>query len=138
MTPGEVVDLATQNAPRQTVFDRQYGSREVLTLLAEKWVTLVLYALAEGTKRHGELRREIPGISQKMLTQTLRRLERDGLVARTLYPEVPPHVDYALTPLGQTLGALVCAICDWAVAHYPEIEAARATYDRQPQRTGER
>jgi DNA-binding HxlR family transcriptional regulator len=130
--------MATQDDAPRTVFDRQYGSREVLALLAEKWVTMVLYALAGGTKRHGELRREIAGISQKMLTETLRRLERDGLVARTQYPQVPPRVDYALTPLGQTLGTLVGAICEWATAHYHEIEAARTAYDRQPRRTGER
>jgi DNA-binding HxlR family transcriptional regulator len=82
--------MATQDDAPQTVFDRQYGSRAVLALLAEKWTTMVLFVLAGGTKRHGELRREIAGISQKMLTQTLRRLERNGLVARTLYPQVPP------------------------------------------------
>ncbi len=127
--------MATQVEAPRTVFDRQYGSRSVLTLLAEKWTTMVLFALAGGTKRHGELRREISGISQKMLTQTLRRLERDGLVARTLYPQVPPRVEYSLTPLGQTLGALVCAICDWAAVHYGEIEAARCAYDAQKPET---
>lgn len=130
--------MATQDDAPQTVFDRQYSSRAVLALLAEKWTTLVLYALAGGTKRHGELRHEIAEISQKMLTQTLRRLERDGLVARTMYPQVPPRVEYALTPLGQTLGTLVCAICDWAAVHYEEIEAARTAYDRQHRRTDER
>ena len=121
--------MATDGGWRPALSERHDGSREVLTLLAEKWTAFVLYALAGGTKRHGQLRREIAGISQKMLTQTLRRLERDGLVARTMYPQVPPRVEYALTPLGQTLGALVCAICDWAAAHYAEIEAARRAHD---------
>jgi DNA-binding HxlR family transcriptional regulator len=118
------------------VFDSQYGSRQVLDLLAEKWTALVLYALAFGVKRHRELKREIKGISQKMLTRTLRNLERDGLVKRTVYHVVPPRVEYALTPLGETLSELLKDICTWAEAHFAEIEAARVEYDHKATAVG--
>ena len=101
-------------------------SRRVLDLIADKWTTLVIYALGRfGTQRFGELGREVEGISQKMLTQTLRRLERDGLVRRKVYPEVPPRVEYALTELGQSLREPLCALCLWAEEHLPEMDAAR-------------
>jgi len=121
----EVKEMETKHYSHATVFDSQYGSRQVLDLLAEKWTTLVLYALAFGVRRHGELKREIKGISQKMLTRTLRNLERDGLVKRTVYHVVPPRVEYALTPLGQTLSELLKEICTWAETHFAEIEDAR-------------
>ncbi len=82
--------------------------------------------LAGGTKRHNELRRAIDGVSQKMLTQTLRSLENDGLVARKVYPVVPPMVEYSLTPLGKSLTEPLEAICLWAEKHLPELQAARA------------
>jgi DNA-binding HxlR family transcriptional regulator len=104
-------------------------SRQVLAALSDKWVTLVLTALANGPKRYGALAREIAGVSQKMLTQTLRKLERDGLVSRTITPEVPVRVDYELTPLGDSLMPLVDAIKGWAENHIDEVHAARATYD---------
>ena len=119
-----------------TVFDSQYGSRQVLDLLAEKWTTHILYALAFGVKRHGELKREIKGISQKMLTRTLRTLEHDGLVKRTVYHVVPPRVEYALTPLGETLSELLRDICTWAEVHFAEIEDARIDYDRKAKAGG--
>ena len=101
-------------------------SRRVLDLIADKWTTLVIYTLGRsGTRRFGELSRDIEGISQKMLTQTLRRLERDGLVRRKVYPEVPPRVEYALTSLGQSLREPLCALCAWAEQHLPEMDAAR-------------
>ena len=123
--------METKEDAPPTLFDAQYGSRQMLDLLAEKWTTLVLYALAFGVKRHGELKREIQGISQKMLTRTLRNLERDGLVKRTVYHVVPPRVEYALTPLGETFSQLLKDICMWAETHYAEIEDARAGYDRK-------
>jgi DNA-binding HxlR family transcriptional regulator len=92
-------------------------------------VTLVLVALAGGPLRYRDLGRIIAGVSQKMLTQTLRTLERDGLVARTLTPAVPVRVDYALTPLGQSLMPAVNAIKMWAEEHIGEIESSRAAYD---------
>src|SRR5207248_4314500 len=127
----EVKEMETKHYTHATVFDSQYGSRQVLDLLAEKWTTLVLYALAFGVRRHGELKREIKGISQKMLTRTLRNVERDGLVKRTVYHVVPPRVEYALTPLGETFTALLKEICTWAETHFAEIEAAQVAYDHK-------
>src|SRR5215469_7866973 len=106
-------------------------SRQVLDRISDKWVTLVLVALADGTKRYSDLCRVIAGVSQKMLTQTLRTLERDGLVARTATLAVPVRVDYALTPLGESLMPAVNAIKSWAEEHIAEIEASRAGYDRR-------
>ncbi|YCK33636.1 winged helix-turn-helix transcriptional regulator [Actinomadura sp. ATCC 39365] len=104
-------------------------SRKLLDRLSDKWVTLVLSALAAGERRYSDLARHIAGVSQKMLTQTLRGLERDGLVARRVTPQVPVRVDYALTPLGQSLMPLVTAIKAWAEEHIEDVEAARERYD---------
>ena len=87
---------------------------------------LVIYALSNQVRRHGDLKRRIGGISQKMLTQTLRSLERDGLVTRSVYDVVPPRVEYALTPLGKTLLEPLRAICRWAENHLPHVKSARA------------
>jgi DNA-binding HxlR family transcriptional regulator len=100
-------------------------TRAVLDLVTDKWVISVIYSLSEGTKRFGRLEREVCGVSQKMLTQTLRGLERDGLIARKVYPVVPPRVEYSLTPLGKTLVEPLTALRDWAVAHGDDVEAAR-------------
>jgi len=100
-------------------------SRLVLDRIADKWTALIIHVLSSGTKRHNELRRQIAGVSQKMLTQTLRSLENDGLVERKVYPVVPPKVEYRLTPLGRTLIEPLEAICRWAEKHVPELEAAR-------------
>ena len=108
------------------VFNPACGSREVLELIADKWSALILYALLERPRRHGELRRAIGGVSQKMLTQTLRALETEGLVARESFPVVPPHVEYSLTELGRSLSPLLGELCRWAEQHLPEIQAARA------------
>jgi DNA-binding HxlR family transcriptional regulator len=104
-------------------------SRQVLDALSDKWVTLVLTALAGGPCRYSELARTVAGVSQKMLTQTLRTLERDGLVTRTITPSVPVRVDYQLTALGQTILPVVGAIKHWSETHIQQIHAARATYD---------
>src|SRR4051794_18693869 len=105
-------------------------SRQVLDALSDKWVTLVLTALADGPQRYSELSRRIAGVSQKMLTQTLRTLERDGLLTRTVTPSVPVRVDYQLTRLGETILPVVAAIKQWSEAHIHEIHAARAAYDQ--------
>src|SRR5580704_3489719 len=105
-------------------------SRQVLDALSDKWVTLVLTALAGSPRRYSELSRTIAGVSQKMLTQTLRMLERDGLVTRTITPAVPVRVEYHLTPLGRTLLPVVRAIKDWSETHIAEVQAARAAYGR--------
>lgn len=107
------------------VFNPNCDSRQVLALLADRWSMLVIYALGRRVRRHGEIKAMVGGISQKMLTQTLRALERDGIVARTAYPEVPPRVEYALTPLGHTLMTPLGAVCRWAQSHLSEVRAAR-------------
>jgi DNA-binding HxlR family transcriptional regulator len=104
-------------------------SRQVLDALSDKWVTLVLTALADGPMRYSKLARTVAGVSQKMLTQTLRALERDGLLTRTITPSVPVRVDYELTPLGHSVLPVVRAIKDWAETHIEEIHNARAVYD---------
>jgi DNA-binding HxlR family transcriptional regulator len=103
----------------------------VLDRVGDKWSLLVISLLGERTRRFTELRRSIDGISQRMLTVTLRGLERDGLVTRTVHPTVPPRVDYALTPMGRTLLDTVRSLVEWADSHVPEIDAARAAYDRR-------
>ncbi|WP_306591978.1 helix-turn-helix domain-containing protein [Geothrix sp. 21YS21S-4] len=105
-------------------------TRHALDLIADKWTTLLIYLLARGKQRYGDLHRQVGGISQKMLTQTLRKLERDGLVTRHVYPEVPPRTEYELTKLGHTLIGPMGALCEWAGAHLAELEQARARYDQ--------
>jgi DNA-binding HxlR family transcriptional regulator len=99
---------------------------QVLAILSGKWTPLIVEALADGPRRHGELARQVAGVTQKMLTQTLRELERDGLVTRTMGPANPVRVDYALTALGQEFFVLQRQVLDWARRHAPTIAAARA------------
>lgn len=106
-------------------------TRQVLDRIADKWTTLVMGLLEEKPKRFSELQREIEGISQKMLTQTLRSLERDGLITRTIYAEVPPRVEYTLTSLGRTLCAHLAAIRDWAESNINAISASQSNYDER-------
>jgi DNA-binding HxlR family transcriptional regulator len=106
-------------------------ARRVLDRVSDKWVTLLLNALANGPHRYAELRRIIAGVSEKMLTQTLRTLERDGLLTRTVTASVPARVDYALTDLGASLLPVTRALKAWAEAHISEIDAARVSYDRR-------
>ncbi len=103
--------------------------RQILDRIADKWSLLTIALLEERTLRFTELQRRIDGISQRMLTVTLRQLERDGLVSRTVHPVVPPRVDYALTPLGATLHATIQALVSWTEANQNEVAAARARYD---------
>ena len=109
-----------------TVYDESYPSRRLLELIGDKWTPIIVYILGQGTKRYGELRRHLPDVSKKMLTQTLRALERDGLLKRKVYAEVPPRVDYDLTPLGRVFLEPVTLLCAWAQAHQGDLEAARA------------
>jgi DNA-binding HxlR family transcriptional regulator len=109
--------------------------REMLTRVGDKWSVHVIVVLGGGrTLRFSELQRSVEGISQRMLTVTLRSLERDGLVKRTMHPEVPPRVEYALTPLGRTLLDTMKALLAWTTSHIEEVDAARARYDAQPPR----
>jgi DNA-binding HxlR family transcriptional regulator len=103
---------------------------EMLERIADKWTLVAIDALEEGgTLRFGQLRDRMGPISQKMLTKTLRQLERDGLVEREVFPEVPPRVEYRLTRLGRGLGKSVCGIWTWAARHFVDVERARKTYD---------
>lgn len=108
-------------------------AREVLERIGDKWSLYVIHLLGRGTKRFSELRREIEGITPRMLTVTVRALERDGLITRTVYPVVPPRVEYTLTPMGETLLEAVSSLLVWADAHLADIDAARARYDRAHQ-----
>lgn len=104
-------------------------TNRLLDRIGDKWVGLILKELAKGRCRYGELARTIAGASQKMLTQTLRNLERDGLVSRTVTPAVPVRVDYALTPLGRSLLPVIRAVTEWAEQHIEEVDAAHEAYD---------
>jgi DNA-binding HxlR family transcriptional regulator len=104
-------------------------ARRTLELLSDKWTPLVLYVLADGAHRFNELQRRCDGISRKMLTQTLRGLQRDGLVHRTVYPAVPPHTEYNLTHLGESLMTPLAGLCTWGALHLPQIDAARRAAD---------
>ncbi|TQM29578.1 winged helix-turn-helix transcriptional regulator [Nocardia bhagyanarayanae] len=103
--------------------------RQILDRIADKWSLLTIALLAGRTMRFTELRREIDGVSQRMLTRTLRHLERDGLVRRTVHPVVPPRVDYELTPLGGSLHETIQALVTWTEDHQREIAEARTAYD---------
>ena len=111
--------------------------RDLLDRLADKWSLLVVELLGSGPHRFTGLRREIDGISQRMLTLTLRNLERDGMVRRTVYPVVPPRVDYELTTLGASLLAAVQPLCAWVRANNDTVATARASYDSRPEHSAE-
>lgn len=111
------------------VYDANCPTRQVLDIVADKWATLIIALLENRTLRFAELQRQIGGISQKMLTQTLRELERDGLVQRTVYAQVPPRVEYTLTSLGQTLCAPIDTIIKWSEEHIKTVQAAQQRYD---------
>ena len=106
-------------------------ARAVLQRVGDKWSVLAIDLLGQGTMRFSELHRAIDGITARMLTVTLRGLERDGIVTRTIHPVIPPRVEYALTPMGRTLLDTIGQLVAWADSHLPEIEAARAIYDAQ-------
>ena len=113
------------------VYDSNCPTRAVLNRIADKWTVLILGLLGGGPRRFSGLQRGIDGISQKMLTQTLRELERDGLVSRTVYPEVPPHVEYDLTALGRTLSEPITAVSRWAQEHISEVTVSQQIYDKR-------
>jgi DNA-binding HxlR family transcriptional regulator len=119
------------------VFTEACPSRAILELIADKWTLLILPALRRGAKRNGELMRQIGGVSQKMLTQTLRELERNGLVARLDYQEVPPRVEYELTELGHSLSDTVRKLDSWAENHIADVQTARAKFEKR-ERTAQR
>jgi DNA-binding HxlR family transcriptional regulator len=114
---------------RYDVLAEACPTRQVINRIGDRWSLLVLYALEGGTLRFTELRRAVEGVSQKMLTQTLRLLERDGLVRRDVFAAVPPHVEYSLTPLGRSLSSRIAAVREWAYTNMDDIESARAVFD---------
>ncbi len=113
------------------VFNAFCPSRAILEVLAEKWALLLIHTLADGPARTAELRRRIGGISDKMLIQTLRRLERNGFVARRAYPEVPPRVEYSLTPLGASLSEPITTLDRWVERNLGRIGVAQREFDRR-------
>lgn len=110
-------------------FLKSCPTNQLLDRISDKWVSLIVSALADGSMRYSDLGRKIAGVSPKMLTQSLRSLERDGIVARTVTPSVPVRVDYELTPLGMSLSCLLTAVKDWAERHIEEVNEARDRYD---------
>jgi DNA-binding HxlR family transcriptional regulator len=104
-------------------------THRVLDRMGDRWVSLIVKELTHGPRRHGELARAVAGATQKMLTQTLRGLERDGLVARSVIDSVPPRVEYRLTPLGESLLPVMAVVTEWAERHIDDIDAARTAYD---------
>jgi DNA-binding HxlR family transcriptional regulator len=113
-----------------TVLDETCPARQALNLIASKWTVLIIYALANGPSRFNQLQRMIGGITQKMLTQSLRQLEQDGILTRTVFSTLPPQVEYELTSLGRTLIAPLNALCNWAETYYVDIERNRDEFRR--------
>ncbi len=124
-----LVETVQVSALAPNPYARDCPTREVLDRVGDRWSVLIIGILGEGSWRFTELHRQIEGISQKMLTQTLRGLERDGLVLRTVHPVVPPRVDYELTALGRTLIEPLHALDTWARAHIVAVLDARESYD---------
>ena len=128
------MSLSHKHSPNGTCL----AVREVLNRVGDKWSVLLIGLLGDGPHRFSELKRTIDGISQRMLTLTLRGLERDGLVSRRVFPSIPPRVEYQLTELGQTLLEPVRALADWAQQHRADIVTARERFDRAERRMARR
>jgi DNA-binding HxlR family transcriptional regulator len=124
-----VVTTQDESELRGSPYRANCPSRLILDRIGDRWTVLIVGALWDGSARFSELRRGIEGISQKMLTQTLRGLERDGLVRRTVYPEVPVRVEYALTEAGRTLREPLLALQEWSIAHLSDVSASQEAYD---------
>jgi DNA-binding HxlR family transcriptional regulator len=122
----------TKAKPTAATPDKEALVREILGRIADKWTLMVIDVLGEdGELRFSRLRERMGGVSQKMLTKTLRQLERDGLVTRHVFPEVPPRVEYKLTSLGESLGESVCGVWQWVEAHGKDIERSRRAHDKK-------
>ena len=123
---------AADLSPAPTELDPRIGAlvNDLIGRVADKWTMLILEVLTErGETRFTRVGEAVPGISQKMLTQTLRQMERDGLLIRTVHPVVPPRVEYRLTPIGLSLGSAFCGVWIWAADHLPQVEQARQAFD---------
>jgi DNA-binding HxlR family transcriptional regulator len=112
------------------------GAEKALGVVSDQWFIVIVHALMPGKLRFSELHRAIPGVSKKVLTQTLRNMERDGFVSRTVYPVVPPHTEYQLTQLGESIVPPLQGLCRWANEHFHEVEEHRATFVRTIGMTG--
>jgi DNA-binding HxlR family transcriptional regulator len=132
-SPTHCADTEQDHDPFQWDTREDCEVRQILDRIGDKWSLLTIALLEGRTLRFSQLQREIDGISQRMLTVTLRQLERDGLVSRTVYPVVPPRVEYELTPLGATLHSTIQALVAWTEEHQNQIAAARTEYDARAQ-----
>jgi DNA-binding HxlR family transcriptional regulator len=119
---------------RQAAAEKEALVHEMLGRVADRWTLVAIDELGGGRLRFTRLRERMGRVSQKMLTKTLRQLERDGLVIRHVHPVIPPHVEYELTPLGETLGEAVCGIWKWVEKHLRDVERSRRAYDRKAER----
>jgi DNA-binding HxlR family transcriptional regulator len=119
--------------PREVQQEEPCRTREVLGIVGDKWSLLVVRNLSQGPRRFTELKRATDGISQRMLTVTLRSLERDGILTRTVRNVMPPHVSYELTPMGVTLREATAPLLEWSTRHLADIETARSRYDARPE-----
>jgi DNA-binding HxlR family transcriptional regulator len=115
---------------KPNVYDPSCATRTVLDRIGDKWTTLIVLVLLPGPLRFNQLRDAVGGVAPKVLAETLRRLERDGILTRTAFPEIPPRVEYELTPLGRSLEQPIRAIAGWAQDNMAKIERARRTHDR--------
>src|ERR1700674_792557 len=116
------------------VYDEGYPSRRLFDLIGDKWTPIIVYILGQGTKRYGEMQRHLPDVSKKMLTQTLRALERDGLLTRKVYAEVPPKVEYDLTALGRVFLEPVTGLCRWATNHRDDLDTVQTNRKKAKRR----
>ncbi|HJW93486.1 MAG TPA: helix-turn-helix domain-containing protein [Thermoanaerobaculia bacterium] len=130
-TTQHMAEQALSRIHKIDVFDETCASHQAVGRLADKWTLLLIYALAQGTKRYSELQRQIAGISPKMLTQTLRSLEQNGYVEREIFPEVPPRVEYSLTELGVSFVQPVAVLYQWAQDHKDELIRIRSRIARK-------
>src|SRR5947207_8815642 len=126
--------MVTKKQHEEPIMRRNCQARRGLDLIADQWTMLVIGSLREDTKRFSQLHAQIEGISKKMLTQTLRALERNGLVKRVIYPVIPPMVEYSLTPLGRTLSGPISALREWSDQYIEEVERQRTSYDEKDHR----
>jgi DNA-binding HxlR family transcriptional regulator len=128
-----MVTIDRTERPAWDVYKLSCPTRQVLDCIADKWAALVVGLLLGGTRRFGEMRKAIEGVSQKMLTQTLRNLERDGMVSRRVYATVPPKVEYSLTPLGLSLARIVDDLRVWSESNIEVVLASQQAYDSRPE-----
>jgi DNA-binding HxlR family transcriptional regulator len=128
-----MVTIDKTERPAWDVYKLSCPTRQVLDCIADKWAALVVGLLLGGTRRFGEMRKAIEGVSQKMLTQTLRNLERDGIVSRRVYATVPPKVEYSLTPLGLSLARIVDDLRVWSESNIEVVLASQQAYDSTPE-----